>query len=379
MEPVPLTVMHRYPHGESVYDAIWLTSGTLQAIAVIPAKRIADRFLTSSRDHPIQLFDLSLPTCVSTFCSSTPYDDIAAPLCLSMAPGGRDLYCGHENLVRVFDVTRPGRDFLSMPTTPSRGSRDGLKGIISAIAFSPSGAIFAAGSFSKCIGIYASEHDEVSQPLAIFGAHVGGVTHLAFLDEHTLISGGRRDNHLCLWDIRDTQAPIAFLPRACANNQRLLFDIATNMIASVRSTVQTGGQFAEGQSETNTQAESAANTQTQAATSQGDLAAHGEVATQTQDQFAHTMQAGIVFAGDHDGVLRAYGGRDGSPLAAFKAHGDPVTAASAHPTLPLLATCSGTRRVGSVGYDSDSEEEEEKVVGDSSVRVWRWAGQWRYS
>ncbi|KAG6834479.1 hypothetical protein H0H93_009412, partial [Arthromyces matolae] len=59
------------------------------------------------------------------------------------------LYCGFEDAVEVFDVSRPGEG-TRLPTTPSKKSKDGLKGIISALAFVPSQGsdIYAAGSLT---------------------------------------------------------------------------------------------------------------------------------------------------------------------------------------------------------------------------------------
>lgn len=37
------------------------------------------------------------------------------------------IYCGHEDAIEVFDVSRPGEG-ARIATTPSRKSKDGLKG-----------------------------------------------------------------------------------------------------------------------------------------------------------------------------------------------------------------------------------------------------------
>jgi hypothetical protein len=44
------------------------------------------------------------------------------------------LYCGFEDAIEVFDLWRPGEG-TRLPTTPGKKSKDGLKGIISALAF----------------------------------------------------------------------------------------------------------------------------------------------------------------------------------------------------------------------------------------------------
>lgn len=39
----------------------------------------------------------------------------------------RRLYCGFENAIEAFDIHRPGEG-VRLPTTPSKKSKDGLKG-----------------------------------------------------------------------------------------------------------------------------------------------------------------------------------------------------------------------------------------------------------
>ena len=62
---------------------------------------------------------------------------------------GRFIYAGYERAVRVFDVTRPGRAIETRPTAATRKSRDGQRGLLSCLAFSPDGSgLYAAGSFA---------------------------------------------------------------------------------------------------------------------------------------------------------------------------------------------------------------------------------------
>jgi len=43
----------------------------------------------------------------------------------------------YERCIRVFDITRPGRQIEERPTTKNRKAKDGQRGIISCIAFAP--------------------------------------------------------------------------------------------------------------------------------------------------------------------------------------------------------------------------------------------------
>lgn len=110
---------------------------------------------------------------------------------------GVRLYCGFEDAIEVFDIHRP-REGTRLRTTPSKKSRDGLKGkfsrisprlrahtylirclsagIVSALAFAPdvSSDIYAAGSFSPSspsssnIAIFSEASGEV--PIMFVGA-----------------------------------------------------------------------------------------------------------------------------------------------------------------------------------------------------------------
>lgn len=55
----------------------------------------------------------------------------------------------------------------------------------------------------------------------------GGVTHLKFApDGLRLVSGGRKDNRLLVWDIRYFRKPLNILSRVVNTNQRIYFDIS---------------------------------------------------------------------------------------------------------------------------------------------------------
>jgi WD40 repeat protein len=87
---------------------------------------------------------------------------------------GSSIYCGYENMIQVFDTTRPGQATQRISTTPTRKSRGGQKGIISCLAFSPDySGLLAAGSYSKNIGLYDAATGELCSH---FGDLDGGVT-----------------------------------------------------------------------------------------------------------------------------------------------------------------------------------------------------------
>ncbi len=112
------------------------------------------------------------------------------------------LYCGYEDAIEAFDISRPGEG-TRIPTTPSRKSKDGLKGaltpscscfvsnlpfcllpgIVSALAFSPiyttsSDTFYAAGTLSSTssnLALYSESQGDI--PLMFLGGGLrSGVT-----------------------------------------------------------------------------------------------------------------------------------------------------------------------------------------------------------
>lgn len=159
-------------------------------------------FLVSTRDHPITLHDAFTGKVRCSYSATDHLDQIVAPNCLAFNLDGSKLvfrlkdafwilslthpalcvvriYCGFDNAIRIFDTLTPGRDFDLLSTTPSRRSREGQKGLISCIAFNPDrSGLYAAGSFSKTIGLYDEKQENV---LFTLKGHTGGLTHVVTL------------------------------------------------------------------------------------------------------------------------------------------------------------------------------------------------------
>ncbi|ORY89558.1 WD40-repeat-containing domain protein [Syncephalastrum racemosum] len=189
-------------------------------------------------------------------------------------------------MIEIFDVQRPGELGDKIAMSPSRKSREGQKGIISCIDFSPDYAgIYAAGSYSQSVGLY----DEASNRLLLKLSGIeGGVTQVRFsLDGSLLFTASRSSNVIRCWDIRETGNILYTLPRAGNTNQRIHFDI---------------------------------------------------------DPSGRTL-----VTGDQDGKLLFYDIATGEiadrSICAYEAHQDIVTAAAFNPVYPhLLATASGQRK-----------------------------------
>jgi len=224
--PSTLSPTSSYNAAESVYDACWYPSSTSDSGGHC--------VLVSARDHPIGLVDAWTGALRCTYPARNDVDEVVAPNALAFSLDGSRFYAGFDGCVRVFDTAAPGACVALHPTTPSRASREGQKGIISAIAVcpDPGAGVYATGSFGGTVGLYTEEN---STMLHLADAHRTGVTQLAFSpDGKYLVSGGRRDNELIAWDIRFTGKTLARVPRLCTGNQRMAFgfDAAGNYLVT---------------------------------------------------------------------------------------------------------------------------------------------------
>jgi len=308
-EMVSALKMHE---GETIYDYCWY-----------PFMSSLDPdtccLLSSSRDHPIHMWDAFTGTIRCTYRSYDHLDELVAANCVSFNLDGSQIYCGFNKMVRVFDTAIPGRDFQQRPTTVKK---EGQNGIISSIAFSPDhSGMYALGSYSKSVGVYSDSDGEL---MFLLQGQQGGVTHVMFSPDGTkLYSGGRKDDEIICWDVRNPGTVLYCMMRSVDTNQRVYFDIDRT------------GQY--------------------------------------------------IISGNADGVVSIWDSTlppvsydttkeaTQEPVMKFVAHGDLVNGASFHPSLPLLATTSGQRQFAEPGNDSDSENTMEQDVPtqvDNSLRIW---------
>ncbi|XXG58957.1 hypothetical protein AAC387_Pa04g1132 [Persea americana] len=260
---------------ESVYDYCWYPYMS----ASDPTSCV---FASTTRDHPIHLWDSISGQLRCTYRAYDNMDEITAAFSIAFNLSGTKLFAGYNKSLRVFDIHRPGRDFEQYSTL--QGNKDGQSGIISTIAFSPTrNGMLATGSYSQTTAIYAEDNMEL---LYVLHGQMGGVTHVTFSkDGNYLYTGGRKDPYILCWDIRNTADIVYKLYRSSENtNQRILFDIET-----CGRHLGTGGQ---------------------------------------------------------DGQVHIYDLQTGQWISSFQAASDTVNGFCFHPSLPMAATSSGHRRFG---------------------------------
>jgi len=82
--------------------------------------------------------------------------------------------------------------------------------------------------------------------------------------------------------------------------------------------------------------------------------------TENCQRYYFDVLNGVVVTGSEDGAVYLFDVVTSSPIAAVPAHFAPCVGASFHPSLPLVLTCSGTRRYDvfdALGRDSDSDSD----------------------
>lgn len=259
--------------GESVYDFCWFPHMS----ASDPTSCV---FASTTRDHPIHLWDATTGLLRCTYRAYDAVDEITAAFSVAFNPTGTKIFAGYNKSVRVFDVHRPGRDFEKYSTL--KGNKEGQAGIMSAIAFSPTHTgMLAIGSYSQTSAIYREDNMEL---LYVLHGQEGGVTHVQFSrDGSYLYTGGRKDPYILCWDLRKAVQVVYKLYRSSEHtNQRILFDIEPS-----GRHLGTGGQ---------------------------------------------------------DGLVHIYDLQTGKWISGFQAAADTVNGFSFHPFLPMAASSSGHRR-----------------------------------
>ncbi|KAF8158641.1 WD40-repeat-containing domain protein [Mycena galopus ATCC 62051] len=306
-------------------------------------------FVASVREGPVKLLDASDGRLRASYPIVDHRERQIAPHSLVFNLSATKLYCGFEDAIEVFDVGSPGAGKATrIHTSPSKKSRDGLKGIISALAFSPSYEtdMYAAGSLTATPGNIAlfTETDSAVPVSFINGGPAAGVTQLHFnpMRPHILYAAFRRHRAVYSWDLRaDVGAPLA-----------------------IYSPIDTHSANAGDLSEPNQNAQ-------------------GE--TNQKRRFDVDSAGRFMGVGDQHGNVNIFdlSAEDGdeaenspavAPLLRWRAHQDAIGAVSFHPTRAALLSNSGSRHFpADVEGDSDSSEasddEEEENGGAGVARV----------
>ncbi|KAJ3536223.1 hypothetical protein NMY22_g6126 [Coprinellus aureogranulatus] len=325
--------------GSPVVDFAWFPS----ASKIDPATYC---FAASVRECPVKLLDATTGKLRASYRIVDHRERQIAPHSLAFTFGGDRLFCGFEDAIEVFDVGQPGEG-TRRHTTPSKKSKDGLKGIISAIAFSTYNStaddvLFAAGSLTPVPGNIALYTDIKEEALMFLGGGPrAGVTQLQFnhYRPHILYAAyrGSANGTLYSWDIRSrVDFPLAIYDarplggQEGARNQKLRFDLDI------------GGRYI----------------------GTGNWA--GEVALFDVAKTETDLGAGV---GDELVLDMVDDPVEVQPTMRFQAHRDTVTSVSFQPWKAEMLTVSGSRRFN-LGDGDESDDEGETTTLDNSITLW---------
>ncbi|EIM80740.1 WD40 repeat-like protein [Stereum hirsutum FP-91666 SS1] len=367
------------PQAAPIVDYAWYPRATVFDLASFC-------FVASVRESPVRLLDAASGRLRASYKIVDHRERQIAPHSLAFNLTGQRLYCGFDSAIEVFDLQTPGEGTRIL-TTPSRKSRDGLKGILSALSFCPSGSFFAAGSLSPPsinganIALFNEDDADNGKAVGWIGfsdaAVRASVSQIAFhpYKPHILYASFRRHTSIYAWDLRgDTFTPVQVFDRsACASatglataarksedtNQRLKFD------------VDIGGKWMS--------------------TGTPD----GDVCMFDLDEGAPPADLPMDTTGEMPTTTNTVMNR---PALRFHAHEDAIGSTSFHPLHPFLLSVSGSRHFDHLTPDSPSgtsssgsscEEDESaqktRVVRksrarkqpetkDDSIRLWDFSG-----
>jgi hypothetical protein len=310
-------------------------------------------YVSSTPSHPISLHRTLSTDLIGSFpLIHGPTEAYLSAYSLLFVPSTPSTFlAGTNSTLALFSLDRPySTPILTIPTIPSTrnnlvGGGVGMKGIVSSLAISSS-EILAAGTFTRCIGLY--DHSGSGDSIAVFelpeGEDAGnGITSVKW-DEagRYLFVAERCSDVVLVYDVRVTGKQLGSLSgRKARTNQRLDIEVVEG----------TGTE---------------------------------------------------VWAGGTDGVVRVWLGpwneQPTEPSWNWSAGGiedenvvekvepDPISSVGVHPSGTVLATCSGQRHLRDrfAENDSDSDETEsrnsqsddlsskasEPAIYDNTLKIW---------
>lgn len=149
-------------------------------------------------------------------------DQLVSAYSVAFDSAGEKIFCGFEKSIRIFDLTKPGRE-CAVRNLKQSISELNQYGIVASIAVNPTlRSFYALGSFDKTIGLYCDD----GSVICLLQGHIGGLTHMKFSsDGLKLFTGGRKDSRLICWDMRHLGEAYKTYDRVVSTHQRIYFDV----------------------------------------------------------------------------------------------------------------------------------------------------------
>jgi hypothetical protein len=316
-------------------------------------------FLSSVRDHPIQLNSALYPGIISSYSLISPTTEAFITPHSILYPsslGGTKFLTGSDSLICLFDVSRPGKDgpVSMLPTIPSKrkkivGGGVGMKGIVSSMAENPAGdGILAAGTFTRHVGLYAAHGS--GDTIATFSVadtdadqDIGGkgITQVLWSPcGRYLYVVERMSDGVLVYDIRVTGQLVGWLKgRKAVTNQRMKVDVVAGS-ESGPPELWAGGTDGVVRMWTDP------STASEGTMPAWEMQAHSSKSSQRNPFLGCATQ-------DIDGIFIL----------------DAVSSAVVHPMGGIIATCSGQKHFPDFG-DEVEVPSERKETSDNSLQIW---------
>ena len=174
-------------------------------------------------NKPIVALNTSDLSVVNSYMAYSHVDEIVHPLSMSLSSDGKRLLGGFESFLKVWDLSRTGRQLIDLRLA-SRNA--GFKGHVGAVAWYEENVV-AAGTYTKRLGLFdLRDKSDVASPVSSGCFACGGFNQLIRIDQTPyLLSGHRADDKIRLWDIRTLIEPVSFAKRSSQGHQRLKIDV----------------------------------------------------------------------------------------------------------------------------------------------------------
>lgn len=249
--------------GGTVYDCDWYPFMNSE----FPATCC---WLASRQHEPIQMWDAFNGDLRASYRGYDDVDEVEAAISVMFSTDGENVLGGYKKCIRIFDTDLPGRNCTKLVT----------KQAISCFAQTQNNIdIITTGSWNGVISLFDKRMPNMGSLHSLFG-HKGGITFLKYSsDGQMLFSGARKDNNLCVWDMRDFTKPLTVLNRSVTSNQRIFFDLSP------------------------------------------------------QNEW--------LLSGDSEGLIRLWNLRNIEETRSFRLHGDSCNGVSFHPSRQIIATSAG--------------------------------------
>ncbi|KAH8853737.1 Telomerase Cajal body protein 1 [Schistosoma japonicum] len=289
-EPEEMKSVLRMHEKELIYDYGWYP-------LMCSDDPVSCCFASTSRRNPIRLWDAFSGIIRATYTPINHLGEVVSASSLSFSFNGLRLYAGFHRYIQVFDVSRPGSDSIRRPKL---GKKPIQGGIISCIGVlnDPSRNIYATGSYNGTVCIFSEPGNLITRLFS----HQSGVTQVTLTKTFAgksggapwyVLVGGRMDSRIFVWDARYLINPITIIHRRIENHQKFQFDVEP-----------TGRYLFTG------------------------------------------SQTGVVCAYDLPQCITEVSENGQTcPSSHWRAHYDSTNGVSIHPSLPIIATSSGQRRI----------------------------------